>query len=408
MRNTAPLFAASACLAFIVSCGDSSNTLVSPHDTISEQHSSSSENNATQSYSSAGTSEHHSSSVSSHLAGSSNAASSSSSAVLAVSSCSAKAPDLQASSSSWSSHRRSSSSTRNPSSSARTPTSSQQKTATSSSQPSAIDAGSSSSANSQPASSATQAAKISLDENGFATVADVYKSIAADEKAVFIIRHSEREDNVAIETELTANGVKMAQDLGATLKSDEEFSYITSGFVRTNETANNISKGRGEANLPKLITNYDITGNWFLKISADSLAQYATQLNMKGSSVELMGHWAYEGGYPDALYELTPRAEEFMQKVILKNLSKWKRVSIMVSHDILVMPLAVFGSNKKVALKYHEDFHWINYIAGLAIIVDAQNNLRYIPVKGAESGVIDYLALYRKEHGITTPKIPNI
>ena len=257
-------------------------------------------------------------------------------------------------------------------------------------------------------SSGSAPAQVALDKDGFATVADVYKSLAPEEKAVFIIRHSEREDAVTIETELTANGVKMAQDLGKTLKSDEEFSYITSGFVRTNETANNISKGRGEASLPKLITNYDITGNWFLKISADSLAQYATQLNMKGSSVELMGHWAYEGGYPDALYELTPRAEEFMQKVILKNLSKWKRVSIMVSHDILVMPLAVFGSNKKVALKYHEDYHWINYIAGLAIIVDAQNNLRYIPVKGAESGVIDYLALYRKEHGITNPKIPNI
>jgi hypothetical protein len=112
-----------------------------------------------------------------------------------------------------------------------------------------------------------------------------------------------------------------------------------------------------------------------------------------------MGHWAYEGGYPDALYELEPRAEEFMQKVILKNLSKWKRVSIMVSHDILVMPLAVFGSNKKVALKYHEDYHWINYIAGLAIIADSQNNLRYIPVKGADSGVIDYLAIYMEEHG---------
>lgn len=250
-----------------------------------------------------------------------------------------------------------------------------------------------------PISSSTPTAGISLDKNGFATVADVYRSLAADEKAVFIIRHSEREDNVAIETELTANGVKMAQDLGATLKSDEEFSYITSGFVRTNETANNISKGRGEPSLPKLITNYDITGNWFLKISADSLAQYATALNMKGSSVELMAHWAYEGGYPDVLYELIPRAEEFMQSVILKNWSKWKRVSIMVSHDILVMPLAVFGSEKKVALKYFEDYHWINYIAGLAIIADSQNNLRYIPVKGADSGVIDYLAIYMEEHG---------
>ena len=298
------------------------------------------------------------------------------------------------SSSSRSSHRRSSSSVAQTSSSI---ISSSQDTPVSSS--SDVAKSSSSSQTSLPAkeiSSQTSlpAKEISLDENGFATVADVYKSLTADEKAVFIIRHSEREDDVAIETELTANGVKMAQDLGATLKSDEEFSYITSGFVRTNETANNISKGRGEASLPKLITNYDITGNWFLKISADSLAQYATKLNMKGSSVELMAHWAYEGGYPDVLYELAPRAEEFMQKVILKNLSKWKRVSIMVSHDILVMPLTVFGSNKKVALKYHEDYHWINYIAGLAIIIGTDNSMRYVPVKGAASGVIDYLAIF--------------
>jgi broad specificity phosphatase PhoE len=258
---------------------------------------------------------------------------------------------------------------------------------------------------SSPASSATPALSsaapttvVKLDKDGFATVADVYHSLAPNEKVVFIIRHSEREDAVTIETELTANGVKMAQDLGATLKSDEEFSYITSGFVRTNETANNISKGRGEATLPKLITNYDITGNWFLKITADELAQYGTNLGMRGGSVELMSHWAYGEPYADVLYELEPRAQEFMQSVILKNLSKWKRVSIMVSHDILVMPLAVFGSEKKVALKYYEDYHWINYIAGLAIIVDEQNNLRYIPVKGAESGVIDYLAIYMEEY----------
>ena len=244
--------------------------------------------------------------------------------------------------------------------------------------------------------------EIVLDKDGFATVADVYKSLSPDEKAVFIIRHSEREDDVALETELTANGIQMAQDLGATLKSEEEFSYVTSGFVRTNETANQISKGRGEATSPKLITNYDITGNWFLKISADSLAKQATALGLKGSSVELMARWAYEGGYPETFYEMEPRAQEFMQAVILKNLRKWKRVTIMVSHDIFVMPLAVFGSQKKVALKYYEDYHWINYIAGLAIIVDAQNNLRYIPVKGAESGVIDYLALYMAEHKIHT------
>ncbi|MBO4830453.1 MAG: SUMF1/EgtB/PvdO family nonheme iron enzyme [Fibrobacter sp.] len=244
-------------------------------------------------------------------------------------------------------------------------------------------------------SSSSSRSNVSLDENGFATVADVYKSLAANEKAVFIIRHSEREDDVSMETELTANGIKMAQDLGKTLKSSEDFSYITSGFVRTNETANNISKGRGESSLPKLITNYDITGNWFLKISADSLAKYATSLGLKGSSVELMARWAYDGEYPEVFYDLESRAKEFMQTVILKNLRKWNRISIMVSHDIFVMPLAVFGSQKNVALKYHKDYHWINFIAGLAVIISADNSLRYIPIKGADSGIIDYLAKYK-------------
>ena len=245
-------------------------------------------------------------------------------------------------------------------------------------------------------SSSANVHSVSLDQDGFATVADVYKSLLPEEKAVFIIRHSEREDDVTMETELTANGVKMAQDLGKSIKSDEDFSYITSGFVRTNETANNVSIGRGEPTLPKLITNYDITGNWFLKISADSLAKHADALGLKGSSVELMARWAYEGGYSEVFYELEPRTEEFIQTIILKNLPKWKRVSVMVSHDILVMPLTVFGSRRKVALKYHEDYHWINYIAGLAVIVGAGDSIRYIPIKGSDSCVIDYLAIYKR------------
>ena len=99
------------------------------------------------------------------------------------------------SSSSRSSHRRSSSSVAQTSSSI---ISSSQDTPASSS--SDVAKSSSSSQTSLPAK------EISLDENGFATVADVYKSLTADKKAVFIIRHSEREDAVTIETELTGTG----------------------------------------------------------------------------------------------------------------------------------------------------------------------------------------------------------
>ena len=34
------------------------------------------------------------------------------------------------------------------------------------------------------------------------------------------------------------------------------------------------------------------------------------------------------------------------------------------------------------------------------IIISDDNSIRYIPVKGAVSGVIDYLALYMAEHKI--------
>ncbi|MCF0215980.1 MAG: histidine phosphatase family protein [Fibrobacteraceae bacterium] len=257
-------------------------------------------------------------------------------------------------------------------------------------------------------SSVQASAAVSLDAHGFATMENVYKSLDSEEKVVFIIRHSEREDAVTLETELTANGIEMAKNLGASLKlngsenqvENEPFFYATSNFVRTNETANYISEGRGEKSAPKLTTLYDLAGNWFLKTSADSLAIHASNLGLRGSSVELMSRWAYGEDYSHIFYDLNSRAEEFVQNIVVKNMPKWNRVNILVSHDILVMPLAVFGSQGKVALKYHEDYHWINYLAGLAIILDSSNNvLRYVPVKGADSGIIDYLAIYMESAG---------
>ena len=78
----------------------------------------------------------------------------------------------------------------------------------------------------------------------------------------------------------------------------------------------------------------------------------------------------------------------------------------MVSHDIFVMPLTVFGSRQQVALKYHKDYHWINYIAGVAVIVGVDNSVRYIPIKGADSGVIDYLAIFMAGLSQSSAKAP--
>ena len=51
-------------------------------------------------------------------------------------------------------------------------------------------------------------------------------------------------------------------------------------------------------------------------------------------------------------------------------------------------PLTAACTNKKVNLRYFETKQWINYLAGLAIIKGKDGKLRYVPVKGLESGTM--------------------
>jgi hypothetical protein len=65
----------------------------------------------------------------------------------------------------------------------------------------------------------------------------------------------------------------------------------------------------------------------------------------------------------------------------------WKRVSILVSHDMLVEPLIVFVSNRTINLKIYESpFRWVNYLSGIAVIVDETGTVTVLPVRGDEYG----------------------
>ena len=65
----------------------------------------------------------------------------------------------------------------------------------------------------------------------------------------------------------------------------------------------------------------------------------------------------------------------------------WKRVSVLVSHDLLVEPLIVFVSNRTIDLKiYTGNFRWVNYLSGIAVIVDEKGVVTVLPVRGDEFG----------------------
>ena len=130
--------------------------------------------------------------------------------------------------------------------------------------PPTLSSSSGTAAETDPTCVETPVATIALDSIGLADIADVFKSVRCNEKAVFIIRHGERDDaQTGRETPLTywenepdtvngepADGVRQARAVGQKLISAEEFVYSHTNYVRTEQTCFNINFGRGQATFP--------------------------------------------------------------------------------------------------------------------------------------------------------------
>ena len=231
------------------------------------------------------------------------------------------------------------------------------------------------------------------DTNGFYDVGDIYKAVPADAKIVYVLRHAERESGLGKESPLTEVGLQQALDVGAKLKSDESFYYGATDFLRTQTTAAKIAEGRGETT--EVVTMEEINGGYFLTVPSDSLD---AMVSKRGGSFKYVAMWAYEQPFPTLLvnlglpgyfYDLMERGDQFVNEVVLANLPYWKRVNVLITHDLLTEPLAVYASNRTVDLKTYESYRWINYIAGVTVIVTADNKVVVLPTRGVERGFLN-------------------
>lgn len=230
------------------------------------------------------------------------------------------------------------------------------------------------------------------DADGFYDMGDVYKAVPKTSKIAFVIRHSKREkNNLGTESSLTPIGIQMAQTLGAKLVGDEPFYYSSTNFLRTRATCENIAAGRGETNI-EVVTWDGINGSYFLTVPSDTLDAYVSK---RGGNPKFIAMYSYGADYPAALaptlstyfHDFFPRGTQFLSEVIVPNMPKWKRVSILVSHDMLVEPLVAFVSNRTINLKVFEDpYRWVNYLSGIAVIVDEAGAVTALPVRGDEVG----------------------
>ena len=221
--------------------------------------------------------------------------------------------------------------------------------------------------------------------DGFTDLVQVYANLKSDEKVVFIIRHSERTNDTGPGGHLTDNGKKYARDLGARLAKAgaEDFYFGYSGYTRTYETCEGIAQGKGQANYSIEQLSY-MNGDWYVK-DADKADAY---VKSDGGGWVVYSKYGFTGAYPDAFYDLETRSEQLLKDEILANIGSMKRVNVMCTHDYLVVPLLAYTTDGHANVRYYEKNRWVNYMAGVAMIISADGSVRYVPVKGLETGIM--------------------
>ena len=206
---------------------------------------------------------------------------------------------------------------------------------------------------------------------GYTSVKEVYENLAADEKVVFVIRHGKRESGTGVESKLTAAGVEQAQRLGSYLVSEEEFS---SGI------------GRGETGEFKSIITPDLVASIYVKDEA-KFDQYKADSTESSNEGQVYSKWAFDGSFQDAFNDLNTRAVQAITQAIIPNMSETNRVNIFISHDMFLLPLMTYCSDRKVEqLRYHVSRKGIYYLSGVAIVVKSNGDRRYYLVEGVEWG----------------------
>ena len=232
------------------------------------------------------------------------------------------------------------------------------------------------------------------DADGFYDAGDVYKAVPKTSKIAFVLRHSKRsKTNTGKNSPLTPIGIQMAQTLGTKLAGDEAFYYASTDFVRTRATAENIATGRGETDIEVVTWDEGIYGSYFLTVPSDTLDALVSK---RGGNPRYIAQYAYGVPYtneivaatiPAYFHDFFQRGNQFVNEVVVANMPNWKRVSVLISHDMLVAPLIILVSKRTIDLKiYEETNHWVNYLSGIAVIVDEAGVVTALPVRGDEVG----------------------
>lgn len=220
----------------------------------------------------------------------------------------------------------------------------------------------------------------------FVDIQDVYESVKPNERVIFVLRHAKRGDDTSKSGTLTEDGKEQSFEVGARLtKFSEDFVLGASEFLRAHQTVEYIARGRGQQ-YDVRDTFPELNDDWY----TDDKDANEKAKNECGGGWEVTAKYAYTGAYTTgatpAFHPLAERSVELIEDVLLKKYNgPSQRFILLSSHDKVMVPLVVYCTDKKVNLKKHDGGKWLNYLAGVAIIIDEKGNRRYIPIKSLDS-----------------------
>ena len=234
----------------------------------------------------------------------------------------------------------------------------------------------------------------------FVPLKSVVEKMNSDDKLIVVLRHAEREDDITMASPLTANGIEQSKQVGKDLVNSPDPYFAGSQYVRTHQTYNNIAIGRndslGRSSGADTLgdTMFVLNEGWFTK-NFDLYFMATFRENDDGRGV--ITKWAAEGGYTDVFYDLAPRSSELLEDYLFPALDmSGKRFGVFISHDVMIIPLVSYVSEQRITFNYYkavkgdsEGDNWLNYLAGIAVILKPDGSREFFAVKGLESGTME-------------------
>ena len=231
--------------------------------------------------------------------------------------------------------------------------------------------------------------------------------IGADDKYIMIIRHADRDSNdTGVTGDINETGLNSCKTVAEQMKDGTSWTkdgvtylidcpannahYFSTNYARTRHTAQALAEYRLDTDSaasdysgitdatetllserflkePKVSGNSDLLSRWINNPS--SLTQEELTVNIGVSTPE------------EATARLTSLAKQFTQEIIAL---ADKRLNIFVTHDYYLVPLVAAMTD----VEFLKGSKWLNYEAGLGIILHSDNTFEAFPIRCKGSGYL--------------------